>query len=276
MWNFGNPAMFLDFARDGVQILILAWVLYFLYEIIADTKITQVVPIIILYALGFGVCYIFHFDMLLLVYRHATLPLFMFLCVLYHPELRRSFSTLATRRGRFFRMSQSTSADQIDSILAACESLVEKKRGALIIFPRHTDIKTVIDSGTRLNAELSSALINTIFDHDTPLHDGAVVVQGGRIIAASCYLPLSEQTNIRASFGTRHRAALGLSEESDAVIIIVSEESGAISLAYNANIYYDLTKDTIKRLLLSLFNYHDVRPQDLEKEKKDEEAKQVK
>ncbi len=265
--------MILDYVRDGVQILILAWVLYFLYEAIADTKATQVVPIVIFYALGFGVCHIFNFELLLLIYRYATLPLFMFFCVLYHPELRRSFSTLLTRRGRFFRIGQNTTADQIDSILVACESLVEKKRGALIIFPRHTDIKTVIESGTRLNAELSSALINTIFDHDTPLHDGAVVVQGGRIVAASCYLPLSEQTNIRASFGTRHRAALGLSEESDAVIIIVSEESGAISLAYNANIYYDLSKETIKKVLLSLFNYHDLRPQDLEKEEKDEAGK---
>ena len=269
MWTFGNAAFLLEYLTDGIQILLLAWVIYKLYAAIAETKATQMVVILIYYAIGFGICYIFKFDILLLIYRKVTLPLLMFLCIIYHPELRRAFSTLFSGRGRFFRMGQQTTAEQIDSILNACETLVSVKRGALIIFPRHIDIKGVIDSGTRLNADLSSSLICTIFDHDTPLHDGAIVVQGGKIVAASCYLPLSAQTGIRASFGTRHRAALGLAEDSDAVIIIVSEENGAISLAYNANIYYDLDRDTIKRTILALLSYHDVTPQDM-KEDSDE------
>ncbi len=99
----------------------------------------------------------------------------------------------------------------------------------------------MLETGTRLNADLSTSLLLTIFGHDTALHDGAVVVQTGTIIAAGCFLPLSEQPDIRRSFGTRHRAALGLVEDTDAIVLVVSEETGAISLAYDANLYYDLS-----------------------------------
>ena len=252
--------------KDVVQIFILAWVLYKLYLAIRETKISQLILVLTVYAVGYGICFVLDFDFLMLIYRTITLPFIAFLCIIFHSEFRRVISMMFSGRARFFRMGQQTTAEQIDSILNACEALVSVKRGALIIFPRHIDIKTVIDSGTKLNADLSSSLICTVFDHDTPLHDGAMVVQGGKIIAASCYLPLSAQTGIKASFGTRHRAALGLAEDSDAVIIIVSEENGAISLAYNANIYYNLDRESIKRTILALLSYHDVTPQDVKED----------
>ena len=272
MFSLGGSAYFITYAKDFIQILILAWVLYKLYVAISSTKITQLVFIMLSYALFFCVCYILQFDFLLYLYKKITLPLLMFFCIIYHPEFRRAFTTLFSGRARLFRIGSQTTVEQIDTILNACENLVQVKRGALIIFPRHTDIKSVIDSGTKLNADLSSSLICTIFDHDTPLHYGALVVQGGKIVAASCYLPLSAQTGINASYGTRHRAALGLAEDSDAVIIIVSEENGAMSLAYNANIYYDLDRETIKRVVLALMSYHDVSPMDV-KEEEDETRK---
>ena len=256
--------------KDVVQIFILAWVLYKLYLAIRETKISQLILVLTVYAVGYGICYVLGFDFLMLIYRTITLPFIAFLCIIFHSEFRRVISMMFSSRTRFFRMGQQTTGEQIDSILNACESLVSVKRGALIIFPRHIDIKTVIDSGTRLNADLSSSLICTVFDHDTPLHDGAMVIQGGKIIAASCYLPLSTQTGIKASFGTRHRAALGLAEDSDAVIIIVSEENGAMSLAYNANIYYDLDRESIKKTILALLSYRDVTPQDVKEEASDE------
>lgn len=259
-------SLFIELAKDVIQILILAWVIYKLYLAVQETKITQLIMVLAIYSIGFGICYILKFDFLLLLYRKITLPFAAFLCIIFHSEFRRVISMAFSVRGRFFRMGQQTTAEQIDSILNACEALVSVKRGALIIFPRHIDIKSVIDSGTKLNADLSSSLICTVFDHDTPLHDGAMVIQGGKIIAASCYLPLSAQTGIKASFGTRHRAALGLAEDSDAVIIIVSEENGAISLAYNANIYYDLDRESIKKTILALLSYHDVTPQEMKEE----------
>jgi len=111
----------------------------------------------------------------------------------------------------------------------------------LVVFPRRTSIRNVIETGTRLNADISSSLIVTVFEFDTPLHDGAMIIQNNRIVAAGCLLPLSEQSDIKKSFGTRHRAALGMSEQSDVVVLIVSEESGAISLAFDGKMYYDLS-----------------------------------
>lgn len=263
MWSFGSNINILDYLEDIVQILILAWLFYRIYLGLLQTKATQIFVILTYYGIGFVFSFLLKLDFFLELYRMLTLPFILFLSVIYHPELRRAFSSLVNQRRRFFRIGSQTTGEQLDTILNACSILVSVKRGALIVFPRHIDIKSIIDSGTKVNADLSSALILTIFDHDTPLHDGALVISGGRMLAASCYLPLSEQTGINASFGTRHRAALGLAEQSDAVIIVVSEETGAISLAYNANIYYNLDTQTIKETLLALLSYHDVLPSDV-------------
>lgn len=270
MWSFGNTVSLLDYCKVIGQILVLAWLFYRIYVGLVQTKATQIFIILAYYGLGFLFSVLLQLGFFLELYKILTLPFIMFLAVLYHPELRRAFSSLMSHKGRFFRIGGQTTGEQLDTILNACSMLVSVKRGALIVFPRHIDIKSIIDSGTKMNADLSSALICTVFDHDTPLHDGALIVNGGRIIAASCYLPLSEQTGINAAFGTRHRAALGLAEQSDAVIIVVSEETGAISLAYNANIYYDLDTSTIKETLLALLSYHDVLPTDVVKESANE------
>lgn len=137
------------------------------------------------------------------------------------------------------------------------------------MFSRRDSLNSVVSSGTILNADLSMQLILTIFDHDTPLHDGAVVIQDGRIRAAGCYLPLSEQTDIKKTFGTRHRAALGICEETDSIVIVVSEETGAITLAYNARLFYDLEVDNIKRVLLAWFSNKDISEEERE-DKEDE------
>ncbi len=271
MWSFGNASSLLEYFKDIVQILILAWLFYRIYLGLLQTKATQIFVIIVYYGIGFLFSYIFRLSFFLELYQVLTLPFILFLSVLYHPELRRAFSSLVTQRRKFFRIGGQTTGEQLDTILNACSMLVSVKRGALIVFPRHIDIKSIIDSGTKINADLSSALILTIFDHDTPLHDGALIVNGGRIVAASCYLPLSEQTGINAAFGTRHRAALGLAEQSDAVVLVVSEETGSISLAYNANIYYNLDTATIKETLLALLSYHDVLPSDVKENSNEKE-----
>jgi len=259
--------------RPALQVGFLAWLFYRFYVTIAQTKAQQLVKVLVVMFASYAVSYILKLDVLLWFFRYISIPATIFICIVYQPELRRSFTQLWSGRSRLFRIgTQTTSSDQIDSILNACNVLVNKRRGALIVFPRRLGIKNITDSGTRLNADLSTSLILTVFDHDTPLHDGAMVVQGGRILAAGCYLPLSEQTDIKKSFGTRHRAALGLAEESDAVVLIVSEETGAISMTYNANLYYDLDTGTIKRMLLALFSYHDITPEDLLQETGSDEA----
>lgn len=273
MMEVFNELGVLDYLRLLLEIGILAVIFYRIYIALAESKAKQLVMVLLYVFLFYAGSVVLKLDVLVYLVEKLFLPFLLLLFVFYHPELRRAFSTSFIRKGRFFRIGSQTTGEQIDSILNACNILVEKKRGALIVFPRHIDIKNILDSGTKLNADLSSTLILTIFDHDTPLHDGACVVQGGRITYAACYLPLSEQTGIKASFGTRHRAALGLAESSDAVVLVVSEETGSISLAYNANIYYNLSNETIKKVLLALFTYRDVLPQDI-RENSSNEAEQ--
>lgn len=254
------PVSTMDWIRAVAQVLLLTVVFYNFYIALAHNRATQLIRSILIYVFLYLICKLAGLSIIARVMKICAVPGAVFLCVLYQPELRRTFTPGISRR-RFFRIGGTqTSSDQIDTILNACQRLVQSKRGALIVFPRKLALKNIIDSGTKVNADISSALIVTVFDHDTPLHDGAMIIQGSKIIAAGCYLPLSGQTDIRASFGTRHRAALGMAEESDAAIIVVSEETGAISLACNGNLYYDLSNDEIKSMLLSLFNYLDVQP----------------
>ena len=263
------PVSTIDWIRAAVQILLLTVFFYNFYIALAQNRATQLVRSVLLYVFAYIVCRLAGLSVLENVLRICAVPAAVFLCVLYQPELRRTF-TPGVSRNRLFRIGGvQTSSEQIETILSACQRLVQSKRGALIVFPRKLALKNIIDSGTKINADISSALIVTVFDHDTPLHDGAMIIQGSKIIAAGCYLPLSGQTDIRASFGTRHRAALGMAEESDAAIIVVSEETGAISLACNGNLYYDLSHDEIKSMLLSLFNNLDVSPIQLEEGRND-------
>jgi diadenylate cyclase len=139
-------------------------------------------------------------------------------------------------------------------VVHAAEVLSIRKRGALVAFVRQVGQKGVIETGTRLDSDISSQLLLSLFAFDTALHDGAVLIEGSKIVAAGCLLPLSDQVDVRRSFGTRHRAALGLVEESDAVVLVVSEETGAVSLAYDGNLYYDLGTDEVRARLIDLLN----------------------
>ena len=251
-----------DYLKMMAETAILTYIIYKLYVAVAETRAKEIAVFLLGVVVLYGFSYVLDLKVILTLLKFLLVPIVMFLGVFYAPELRRSFS--GSRRRGIFRSSQ-TSASQLDSVLNACANLVTKKRGALIIFPRHTDLKSIYETGTKLNADLSANLILTIFDHDTPLHDGACLIQGGKCTYAACYLPLSKQTSIQDTFGTRHRAALGLSEESDAVILIVSEETGAISLAYNANIYYDLDTDRIKSMLIMLLSGKDMALTEIQK-----------
>lgn len=261
---------FVEFLRIIAETAILSFLIYKFYMAVSETRAKEIAIILLAGIILYGFSYILGLKVFLVICKKLFVPLLMMLVVFYTPELRRAFTG---HWGRSIFRSSQTTASQLDSVLNACATLVSKKRGALIIFPRHTDLKNIYETGTKLNADLSANLILTLFDHDTPLHDGACVIQGGKCTYAACYLPLSKQTAIQDSFGTRHRAALGLSEESDAIILIVSEETGAISLAYNANIYYNLDIDKTKTMLIMLLSGKDVIPQNLPKteEKKEDD-----
>ena len=252
LWN-------IETFRIIVQIAAHAGFFYWFYVALLQNEASQYVRVILIVTGIYAVCYLLKLTVLTQLIQLMAVPGIVMLSVMYQPELRRTFMPGARKRTSFFRIGGGqTSSEQIETIISACNRLVQSKRGALIVFPRKLALKNIIDTGTKMNADISSALIVTVFDHDTPLHDGAMIIQGSKIIAAGCYLPLSGQTDIRASFGTRHRAALGMAEESDAAIIVVSEETGSISLAFGGNLYYDLQNNEIKNMLLSLFNNLDI------------------
>jgi diadenylate cyclase len=172
------------------------------------------------------------------------------IAIIFQPELRKIFTQIGSRE--WFRAAPSNGTPRVEILLGAVQLLSSQHRGALIVFPRRVGMKNIIQTGTALNAEISTSLITTVFFEGTPLHDGAMVVDGDRLVAAGCFLPLSEREDVESTFGARHRAALGLAEETDAVVIVVSEENGAVSLAYDGNIRYNITLAEVEAGLKSL------------------------
>lgn len=166
--------------------------------------------------------------------------------IIFQPELRRALA----RIGRFGHRLQEQ--EIIDEVIKSATMLSTKKIGALVIIEREIGLKIYVESGIALESKVTAELINTIFMPNTPLHDGAVIIQAGQISAAGCLLPLSQSGILDASVGTRHRAALGIAEETDAVALAVSEETGAISIAANGRLNQKLDVETAQKILANL------------------------
>jgi len=239
-----------DYVLPALDILLLAFLIYRTYRILVQTRAVQLIK----GALFMGLVYLAAFLLRLATLRwvlNLLVPgLVIGMAIIFQPELRRIFTHLG--QGTWLRFHSRVRTRQVEAVLNAAEVLAAKRYGALIVFTRNIGLNTIVETGTRLNAELSSSLLLTLFAPGTPLHDGAVVIHEDRVVAAGCFLPLSEQPDIRRSFGTRHRAALGLAEETDALILVVSEESGSLSLAHDANLLYDLSLEEISRRLKRL------------------------
>ena len=173
--------------------------------------------------------------------------------VIFQPELRAALERLGNRKvfGDIFSSSETTglTSQSVDSIVRAITQLGQDKVGALIVIERNIDLKEYIDSGIQMDAKISTALLEQIFEKNTPLHDGAVVIRDNRIVAATCYLPLSQSRNISKDLGTRHRAGLGVSEASDAVTLIASEETGALSICMNGELEHGVSSERIREVL---------------------------
>ncbi len=249
---FDNLLRAYEFIRPVIDIGVMTFIIYKAYEIIVKTNAMQIIKAAVVVAMAYALALLFHLDMLLWVLRKLAPGLVICFAILFQPELRKVFLKLG--QSQWFTFGNRSKHTYVDTVIIAAEMLSKMKRGMLVVFTRHTKLDDIIDTGTRINADLSSALLVTIFGHDTPLHDAACIVQNGKIISAGCFLPLSEQYDIKKTFGTRHRAALGLSEISDAVVLVVSEESGAISLAYDSRLHYDLNTTQVTRQLEKLLD----------------------
>ena len=242
-----------DIVRPLLDVLILSFLLYKCYDLMQKTQAAQLVKGVGFLALVYGFSVLFRLSTLQWLLTVLAPGIFVTIAIVFQPELRKIIIRLGQRD--LFRPDSKPKLGLLEAVVTAAEILSQKSRGMLVVFARRTNIKNIIDTGTRLNADITSSLIVTIFEFDTPLHDGAMIIQNNRIAAAGCLLPLSEQENIKKSFGTRHRAALGISESSDVVVLVVSEESGAMSLAFDSKILYGLSSNEITRKLKELLDH---------------------
>jgi len=257
-----NLSAIYEYIRPVLDVALLAYLLYKGYELLEKTQALPLVKGAGFLALVYGIAWLFNLTTLRWVLTIIAPGIFIAIAIVFQPELRKIFMRLG--HGDFFRPNASIQIGKLDAVVTAAELLSQRRRGMLIVFPRKINLKNIMDTGTRINAEISSSLIIALYEFDGSLHDGAMIIHGGRIAAAGCFLPLSERQDIRKNFGTRHRASLGMAEQSDAVVLIVSEETGAMSLAYDAKLYYDLSSAEITRKLKEL----------LDKDKRKETAEQ--
>ena len=236
--------------KPALDVLLLAVLIYRSYQILVQTRAIQLIKGAFLMALIYALAFFLKLSTLLWILNMLVPGLVIAIAIVFQPELRKIFTKIG--QTDWFKMTSRVKTADLESILNSVEVLSARKWGCLIVFARNVGLKNIIESGTSLNADLSSSLILTVFSQEASLHDGAVVISDDRIVAAGCFLPLSEQTDIRRSFGTRHRAALGLAEETDAIVLVVSEETGAVSLAYDANLLYDLPIMDVRQRLAVL------------------------
>ena len=242
------------FGQNAIQtlaeILILWGLFYLILKSLRGTKAMQAVLFLLLLLLMTYLCRLLNLSTLQWLFSSAQAPIFVGMVILYAPELRRAFSEL-TRRP-VYRRSRKIEDPIVAEVTKAAQVLSRRHIGALIVFERSASLQGFIDTGVPMESQISSELLITIFSPMTPLHDGAVIITSGRIAAASCLLPLSERDEIDTSLGMRHRAALGLSEETDAVTVIVSEETGAVSIAIDGRLTRELEQPQFQKVLQNL------------------------
>ncbi|MEH7125582.1 diadenylate cyclase CdaA [Bacillus sp. JJ1532] len=241
----------LKLLANTVDILLVWYVIYKLIVIVKGTKAVQLVKGIFVILLVKVISDNFHLQTLGWMMQQVLTWGFVVIAIIFQPELRRALEQLG--RGRFFsRTGNQESEDQeklVESIVKAVDYMAKRRIGALISIERETGMGDYIETGTPLESKISSELLINIFIPNTPLHDGAVILQKNQVAAAACYLPLSESPFISKELGTRHRAALGISEVTDSVTVVVSEETGSISLTKNGELHRDLQSDDFKEML---------------------------
>jgi len=239
-------------AIDVIDIVVVAFLLYQFFKFVKGTKAT---PILV----GLAVFFIISFIARWLDLKGLSWIMSSILAVwvvafviVFQPEIRNALARIGRQRSiKFFLKVEESPI--IKEIVDAVRKMAEEKIGALILIQKGIGLKDIIETGVRIDAQVNSSLIRTIFFPDTPLHDGACVIRGDSLVAAGCVLPLSENPNLSGKYGLRHRAALGISEQSDAICIVVSEETGKISFAYKGKLVTKVDIEILKRSLESIF-----------------------
>ncbi|NEZ46666.1 TIGR00159 family protein [Clostridium niameyense] len=237
-----------------LDILVVSYIFYKSYILIKETRAEQLLKGIILIIILIPISSLLHLTMLSwILTKTITIGVLSFV-IIFQPEIRRALEHIGRSafNDKHLLEDEKVMEEVIDNIVLAIENLSKDKTGALIVIEQFTGLGEIIKTGNRLDAVVSSALLENIFVVNTPLHDGATIIRNDRIVAAGCFLPLTQNTDINKKLGTRHRAAIGVSEISDAIIIVVSEETGIVSLAVNGQLTRGYTKDNLKDIMIRI------------------------
>jgi diadenylate cyclase len=241
---------------DIVDIAIVTYIFYKVYTFIKDTRAEQVLKGMLFLLVATKVSEIFNLHTLYWMLENTLTVGLIAVLIIFQPELRSGLEYIGRTKFTFlgknnYTISEDELKKDIEEIVECLYSLSRQKIGALIIMERDTRIGEVINTGTIIDAEISRQLLINIFIPNTPLHDGAVVIRDGKVKAAACFLPLTESKDLSKDLGTRHRAAIGVSEISDCLSLIVSEETGAVSIAKSGKLYRNMTKERLTNILRS-------------------------
>lgn len=237
-----------------LDIIVVAFIFYKLYMLIKETRAEQLLKGIVLIFILIPISHFSNLTMLNWILNKTITIGVLTIVIIFQPEIRRALehigSTAFTDKHMF--ENEEVMEKIITEIVNAVENLSKSKTGALIVIEQKTGIGEIIKTGTTIDAVISTALLENIFVVNTPLHDGATVIKNNRIIAAGCFLPLTDSDRVSKKLGTRHRAAIGITESSDALTIIVSEETGTISLAVNGRLVRNYDRDKLKKVLVQI------------------------
>ena len=233
-----------------VEIALISAMFYIFYLLLHKTKAVRVFKGLVILGIAFFAARLLNlYTIDWVLTKLLTFSALAFL-VVFQPELRFFLERLGQG---YYAFKPEGEESIVDVLVKAVFAMAEKKIGALIVFERNVSLKNYFASGVRLDSSVSAEILQTIFTPSTPLHDGGVIIHANRIVAASCLFPLSQRPDLSRSLGTRHRAAVGLSEETDALIVVVSEETGTVSLARDGSISRNLDRERLHRVLTNLY-----------------------
>lgn len=236
---------------DVIEIVIIAILIYYIMDWFKKTRAWTLIKGILVLLLFTGIAMLFQFNTILWIFKNTISVGVIAVIIIFQPEFRRALEQLGRKNFIFSLFSTDDTKSErmldrkvLNEITKAVFAMAEVKTGALIVIEQDVKLGDYERTGIVIDAEVTSQLLINIFEHNTPLHDGAVLIRDNRIVSATCYLPLSDNLDINKSLGTRHRAGIGVSEVSDSITVIVSEETGGVSLAYNGMLYRGLTRDS--------------------------------
>lgn len=251
---------------DIIDILIVAIAIYTIIKSFRKTRAAQLIK-------GIGIILVVTYladwlqlNMISFVLGNVIQIGFIALVVIFQPELRRALEHVGRSKfGSWFTDEKSDYSDMVTEVVRASESMSKTNTGALIVFEKEVSLDDLLTGGTLINADVSTELLENIFVHNTPLHDGAVIIKNSKIYKAACVLPLSSNRDLSKECGTRHRAALGISEQSDCVSLVVSEETGKISVMYNGNMIRNLSIANLNAFLMKALEPKEEVPENVKK-----------